>query len=585
MRQKMSKGARRELLLTLQPQYREAAWTSKQQILDGFVAATGYDRKYAISLLNSDVKTVAVRRERGRRYGDDIRDILLHVWRKAGNSLCSKRLVPILPTLIAKMEEFGHLQVSDEQKARLGSLSAATVDRLLKPERAKHPRGRGTTKPGFLIKKHVPIRTFADWNDAKPGFLEADLVAHCGDNVRGQFLNTLTATDISTTWTETVALLRRSEADVINGLTEIQSLLPFAILGVDTDNGGEFINYTLVEWCKKNKVTFTRAREYKKNDQCHVEEKNGSVVRRLIGYDRYEGIESWQLLSTLYRVYRLYVNFFQPSFKLLSKSRDGARVYRRYDKALTPFERVLDSGTVCEEAKKRLRREFKLLDPVLLLSEIERLQQEFWQTATIFREYRSSNDLQKDGTEDAPVLTGESLPPPSPRRKRNDKPAVSQQHTGKKRGRGTILDEVWPEVCDQLKEDPSLSRTKILAWLQQRYPKRFKRTQVDTIGRKLQLWRDEHHPGRDWGTKKRGRETVIDEVWTEICDELEKNPILTARQIMEMLCQRYPGKFRMTQLTTVFQRLKKWRMKNIQSLSLLVEEPLSEAATPSPTRA
>lgn len=578
MRLKMSKSARREVLLSLQPQYRHATWGQKQELLNGFVAATGYDRKYAIGLLNRDVAELPYKRDRRRLYGNDIREALLEIWRKAGNRLCSKRLVAILPVLVAKMEQFGHLQLSEEQKVKVLSISPATIDRLLKPERTKYGRGKSTTKPGYLIKRQIPLRTFADWNDVKPGFLEADCVAHCGESVQGQFLNTLTATDIATTWTETAALLRRSEADVMNALTEIRALLPFPLLGLDTDNGGEFINYTLLDWCKENAITFTRSREYKKNDQAHVEEKNGSVVRRLIGYDRYEGVESWQLLSALYRMTRLYVNFFQPSLKLDRKTRDGARVYRHYEKAQTPFERVLQSSDIPEENKERLRREFDLLDPVLLLSEIERLQIEFWRTAVTANEHDipTSKDVSSRPA-DTPTTIDElpkgSVPDePKPRRRRADRSAARRPASGAKKGRKSNLDEVWPEVCLELEGHPSLTRTQIQQRLNERYPGRFRKTQINTIGEKLQQWRILNFPNKVWPKAKPGRKTPIHDLWPEVCKELDMNPTLTARGIMSMLCKRYPDRCKMTQRGTVSAKLNDWRATHIASISIIPAE-------------
>jgi hypothetical protein len=211
--------------------------------------------------------------------------------------------------------------------------------------------------------------------------MEADLVAHCGDRSEGAYLNTLVLTDIATGWTECVALLRRSEGDVSGGIHAARQCLPFPLLGLDTDNGGEFINYELLRYCEKERITFTRSRAYRKNDQAHVEEKNGSVVRRLIGYDRYEGTDAWRALTALYRVLRLYVNFFQPSMKLLSRERLGGHTTKHYDKARTPYQRVLESSVISEDQKSRLRVLYHDLDPVLLLQEVEHLQDAFWQYA------------------------------------------------------------------------------------------------------------------------------------------------------------------------------------------------------------
>ncbi len=381
MRLTMSPQSRHELLRALRPQYQKASKSEKKQLLDGLVTATGYSRKYAVTLLSKNIgEKRQGKRSRKRKYDEGVVNALILVW-KSANRVCSKRLIPFMPTMIESLTRFGHLDVSETVKAQLMTISPATADRLLKKEKLKYGKGKSTTKPGHLIKKHIPVRTFADWNDVVPGFLEGDLVAHCAENIRGQFLHTLTMTDIATGWTELEAVLSKNERDVLEAIIEIKDVLPFPLLGFDTDNGGEFINYGVLDWCTKNNITFTRSREYKKNDQAHVEEKNGSLVRRYIGYDRYEGIESWQLLSQLYGTARFFINFFQPCQKLISKERDGARVRKRYDKAKTPYERLLDSPTVAEEWKTRMRKIFPTLDPVALLKKIESFQTDLWKTA------------------------------------------------------------------------------------------------------------------------------------------------------------------------------------------------------------
>lgn len=372
---KMSAGSRKELLDRTALRYRHAGRTQKGAILDEFVAATGYARKYAVTMLNQEEGNLPQRqcvlRRRARHYDESVHQALVTVW-QAANGICSKRLVPFLPEFVATLERFGHLSLPPEVREKLLRLSVSTVDRLLYQER--HPQGSGlsTTRPGKLLKKQIPIRTFADWNEQAPGFMEADLVAHCGDQAAGAFLHTLVLTDIATGWTECIALLRRSEADVIGALGQVRQRLPFPLLGLDTDNGSEFINYELLGYCQREQITFTRSRVHKKNDQAHVEEKNGSIVRRLIGYDRYEGGDAWRALSALYQVLRLYVNHFQPSMKLVSKERHGARVTKCYDKARTPCQRVLVSAALAAETREILRRLHEELDPVVLLSEIER---------------------------------------------------------------------------------------------------------------------------------------------------------------------------------------------------------------------
>jgi hypothetical protein len=331
MRLKMSAKSRDELLAAINPYYKKSNLKGKKELLDSFVTATGYNRKYAVTLLSNGVRRAEHRKQRSRIYGKDVSETLIYLW-QTGNQICSKRLIPFLPQLIESMERCGHLELSTEVKNKLLSISPATADRLLKAERRKYIKGKSTTRPGSLLKKHIAVRTFADWNDIRPGFLEADLVAHCGINTRGQYLNTLTMTDIATGWTELGALLNKSAEEVLKSAIQIRHDLPFPLAGFDSDNGSEFINESMVNWCELNNITFTRSREYRKNDQAHVEEKNGSIVRRLIGYERYEGLESGQLLQAIYRYARFYINFFQPSQKLTFKERSGARVYKRYDK-------------------------------------------------------------------------------------------------------------------------------------------------------------------------------------------------------------------------------------------------------------
>jgi hypothetical protein len=381
MRKKMSLSARRELLSSLKPEYRRASADERKRLLEGFVTATGYNRKHAITLLG---RFDEVGRKKGKRkviYDDGVKEALVKLW-NAANRICSKRLVPFLPQLTEALERFGHLQLTEVDRGKLLSMSAATVDRLLKPDRQRLGGGKSTTKPGNILRKQIPIRTFADWNDVVPGFLEGDLVAHCGGNIRGRFCHTLTLTDIVTTWTECAALPAKTDNSVVAAMENIQKCLPFPVLGLDTDNGSEFINYELADWCADRGITFTRAREYRKNDQAHVEEKNGSVVRRLTGYNRFEGDQACSALGQLYEAARLYINFFQPSVKLVKKVRDeGRRLQKTYDKAKTPFQRVLDSPQISKSSKNKLTKQYQTLDPVKLLAEIEKRQETLWHTA------------------------------------------------------------------------------------------------------------------------------------------------------------------------------------------------------------
>lgn len=375
----MSQRSKRELLETIRPRYLKANKRGKGRILDEFVAATGYHRKYAIRVLKQGRKTSGVRK-RGRRkeYQGEVVTVLTQIWEICGR-ICSKRLKPFLPEIVTILERHQELSLSAETKSQLLRMSRATIDRCLQPARFEVKRqGLSTTKPGALLKKAIPIRTFADWDDARPGFVEVDLVAHCGDSVEGQYLNTLTSTDISTGWTECVAVLHRSQQRVFAAIQTMRERLPFPLLGLDSDNGGEFINDILYRYCQEQRVTFTRSRPYKKNDQAHVEQKNWSVVRHLIGYDRFETLEELQLLNSIYADLRLYVNFFQPVLKLVGKEQVGKKTVKRYDEAATPYQRVLHTEQVDLTVKARLCHQYLQLNPVELRNQIDQKVARLW---------------------------------------------------------------------------------------------------------------------------------------------------------------------------------------------------------------
>lgn len=375
----MSQRSKRELQETIRPRYLKATKSGKARILDEFVAATGYHRKYAIRVLKHGRKTSGLRKKgRRKEYQGEVVAALTRIWEICGR-ICSKRLKPFLPEIVAVLERHQELSLSAEVKSQLLRMSRSTIDRCLQPARFEEKRhGLSTTKPGTLLKKAIPIRTFADWDDARPGFVEVDLVAHCGESVEGQFLNTLTTTDVSTGWTECVAVLHRSQHLVFAAIRTMRQRLPFPLLGLDSDNGGEFINDILYRYCQDEQVTFTRSRPYKKNDQAHVEQKNWSVVRHLIGYDRFETQEELQLLNSIYDDLRLYVNFFQPVLKLIGKEQVGKKTVKRYDEAATPYQRVLSSKQVDLTVKARLCHQYLQLNPVALRNEIDQNVARLW---------------------------------------------------------------------------------------------------------------------------------------------------------------------------------------------------------------
>jgi hypothetical protein len=369
----MTIQSKRELLEVTNPRYLKASKARKTQILDEFIAATGYHRKYAIRVLKRGPRPRGLRKKSGRQkvYQGEVVEVLKQIWEILGR-ICSKRLKPFLPEIVDVLERCNEIEMTPETKTLLLKMSCSTIDRCLRPVRFENKkRGLSTTKPGTLLKNAIPIRTFTDWDDTIPGFVEIDLVAHCGETTAGQYLNTLTVTDIATGWTECLAILYRSQEMVSQAIIKLRQRLPFPLLGIDSDNGSEFINNTLFRYCQVEEITFTRCRPYKKNDQAHVEQKNWSVVRRLIGYDRFETEEELVLLSTIYDDWRLFVNFFQPVLKLVAKERVGSKVKKKYDIASTPYRRVLASNLVSVEDKARLMSIYYQLNPVTLRKQID----------------------------------------------------------------------------------------------------------------------------------------------------------------------------------------------------------------------
>jgi len=276
-------------------------------------------------------------------------------------------LAPFLAEIVARLRACGELDIDAETAARLGAMSAATIDRRLAPDRAKLAlRGRSGTKPGSLLKSQIPIRTWADWDDAEPGFVEIDLVGHEGGNSRGDFCQTLDVTDIATGWTEPRAVRNKAQRWVFEALMEISAAFPFPIKGIDSDNGSEFINAHLLGYCTDNKITFTRSRAGHKNDGAHVEQKNWSVVRQAVGYHRYDTAAELALLNEIYALLRLLINFFSPQQKLIDKRREGAKVIKRYDTAQTPYQRVLADPRVTKKVKQALTAQYRQLNPAQL---------------------------------------------------------------------------------------------------------------------------------------------------------------------------------------------------------------------------
>jgi hypothetical protein len=367
---KMSQQGRREVVERLRLRYLQAGRAEKTKILDEFVALSGLHRKAAIRALRQGYKQGRERRGRKRVYTGAVVSVLRAIWRVCG-CICGKRLQPFLPGMVAVLEHHGELTLDAETRDLLLQMSAATIDRKLHRYQQQPGRGLSTTKPGTLLKQSIPIRTFTEWDDVQPGFVEMDLVAHCGDSNEGQYLNTLTATDIATGWTECLLLRQRSQLAVTAAMDGLRARLPFPLLGIDSDNDSLFINGTLKRYCEANQVTFTRSRPWKKNDQAWVEQKNGAVVRATIGYRRYTSAEAALLLEAIQKDHHAYVNFFQPVQKLVEKRRDGAKIYKRYDVAQIPHQRAMTSPAISAICKMRLQRTYCRLNPAQLRRQID----------------------------------------------------------------------------------------------------------------------------------------------------------------------------------------------------------------------
>ena len=347
--------AKRELLATLRVRYRSSSKRDKSGILDEFIAVTGHHRKHGIRLLGQlDDDEDTPRPTRGQRiYDEAVREAVIVIW-EAADRICGKRLKAALPHLVDSMERHGHLDLDPEVRDRLLAASAATLDRLLKPIRPTAGSRRWRRRRQTMGKR-VPVRTYNDWNGPPPGFLEIDLVAHCGGPLSGSFIHSLVATDVCTGWTEAVPLLAREQSLVVAGLGAIGQRLPFPIRGIDSDNDGAFINETMIQYCTDHGIEFTRSRAYRSNDQAWIEQKNGSVVRRFVGHDRYSGQVAGQTMAHLYGALRLYVNFFQPSFKLIDKTRDGATTVKRYSPPTTPCDRLIQHDETNDEMRAALK--------------------------------------------------------------------------------------------------------------------------------------------------------------------------------------------------------------------------------------
>src|SRR5215469_16881999 len=416
------------------PQYREASSVKrKSKLLDAFTATTGYNRKYASMSTSTSTR---------------------------------------------------------ECRSQLLSMSATTADRLPRSQRKVDRHGLSTTRAGTLLKQQIPIRTFQEWNEARPGFLEADLVAHCGTDIEGGYLYTLTLTGVATGWTECLPLLLRSQETVLAALQQARLLFPFPILGIDTDNGGEFINEAVIAYCEQAHITFTRGRPYLKNDQCFVEQKNGAIVRQVVGYDRLVGEHTYRQLTELYRALRLYVNCFQPSMKLLSKQREGKKMRYVYDLAKTPLQRLLQSGVLSAEKQQELTEVAQALDPICLFQQLEQLQQAVFRCAVNASPFVPSippaamRVFSVDDCTAGQLPEEKSVPDPATGIHRLSREQERRKRVlGWRRTHKDPFEGEWEQIFSWLVANPERSSGDIFRELQRRSPGRYQPLQIRTLQR------------------------------------------------------------------------------------------------------
>ena len=614
MKNKMTHVARAELTNAVRRRYRSATGREKRRILAEFVATTGYHEKSAIRVLNAQAVTTH-RQTRVRRslYDEAARAALIVLW-EASDRVCGKRLRALLPILLPALERNGHLKLDESIRSKVLAMSSATIDRLLRmPKNAIRPQRPRRVMPE--PRRRVPLRTFADWNEPTPGGMEMDLVAHCGEVNRGSYVSSLVLTDIASGWTESAPLVVREGGLVVETLERIRVGLPFALRALDVDNGSEFVNEKLIQYCLSHGIELTRSRPYRKNDQAWIEQKNGAVVRKLLGYRRFEGIAAAKAMTRLYGASRLFVNFFQPSFKLAAKHREGAHVSKRYHPPQTPCDRLLQAETIPQAAKIKLREVAGALDPLKLLEEIRAVQaylmaladgdsppsatpeppdlaafvaslSSAWRTGEVRptfdvdakpRYLRSLQSVAPQASVPAPAAdTHPSVQPPSPAPDSQPPERLRVIYAEHGKARFHALTMVWPLVCRRLEGFPNINCTQLFEELCTQFPGRFTRWQYRRLLRRVNLWRQDARARgvvidqlkhRRLNNKPRGRRPdPFRAHWTEMLQCLEAQPDQTALELLVEFQARYPERYSVRNLSALQRRVKVWRRDAVQRL-------------------
>ncbi len=504
MRAKLSYNTREEIFRNARERYKQSTRAGKSIVLNELGELTGLHRKHIIVIMGTTLKPLNERLSRRRKklYTEETRKALVSLW-EASNRLCSKRLAPFLPTFSEVLEKHGHLQLPPAVRSDLLRMSPATIDRYLSPLRDIGDQSKRRYKHRSPdIRKQIPIRTFTEWENVTPGHCEIDLVAHCGTSMGGAFLYSFVLTDIATGWTESLPLFSRDQDSILLALDRVRLQFPFPLLSVDSDNGSEFINYSLIEYCRIHSIKFTRSRPYKKNDQCYIEQKNGQVIRRNVGYDRLVGVEAFNFLNDLYKVLRLYINFFQPSLKLLHKTRNGAKMRRKYDIATTPYQRIISAASISETIKDGLRCKYEMHDPVALLQSLRQCQDSLWsqskgsQISIAEKINNSVNELERNSEAAASTprmeVMGRHWKPTKRPYQKNGKPRWW-------RSRKDPFEFAWPLVEVWLEENSNQTAKSILQKLDGHFPGQFSIKHKRTLHRRVHAWRSQHLTVISWG--------------------------------------------------------------------------------------
>ncbi len=483
---RISLKARREVLRALAQRYHNSDRAGKIRTVDKLVAITGYHRKHAIRLLAkaNPASTINTTKPGRRIYDDAVKEVIVIIW-EAADRICGRRLKAIIPQFVESMEHNGHLSLDPEVREKVITVSAATIDRMLQPVRI-HARGKKKRRPqaDTLIKRLVPVRTFSEWKDVQPGFCEADFVVHCGSVNSGSCVHSFVVTDVASGWTECLPLVARQKDLVVEALDVVRKQMPIKLLGINTDNDSAFLNEVLIKHCRKRKIEFTRSRAYRKNDQAWIEQKNGAVVRRLVGYSRFTGLVATHTLGRLYQLNRLYVNYFQPSFKLRTKTRHGVKVTKTYYKPATPCDRLLENASVSPKMKRRLIKQREKLDPVRLLHGIRELQETLSGLARLPGSPNSDSPACQDLDTFLAAL---------PRLWRSGEARPTHRAKQKKRrnyrNRPDPFEGYWPTVLGWLQDEPEAAAKDLFLRLQSENPGVFASGQLRTLQRRVRDWR------------------------------------------------------------------------------------------------